>query len=416
MMLMHYFTQAKWMITSHQDKTSAADTSIGFDYQFYYFFYLILELRFGESIGFEVKDDIHIDFADGTTELIQIKHSVQTTSGGEPINLTELSGDLWKTLSNWSTVIKEQTDINTYLSKTRFRLVTNKANRSNQFIENLRRFQRHEMTPTEIKAYISGLSKSTSDTDLQSKIQSVLSLKKIFKDFLMKIQIDLDEDDLIDRIKNRIVEKMYITEKVDDVYNTLHSALRDKNYLDIKEGKKLVTNFADFKLQFQNCFKLGFSTSLPKRDLPVMLPENAKDQLFIRQLIDIGDVTPFNDEKIIELTTHMLKFINNYKYWEINDGLLPSQKQEFERNSQLIWKNSFERVYRKISKKFMDGVDLSTLEDEVQDAALECLDELKKQLLTLDETMLDVELSNGHFYFLTEEKSIGWHFSWKSRY
>ncbi len=112
----------------------------------------------------------------------------------------------------------------------------------------------------------------------------------------------------------------------------------------------------------------------------------------------------------------MLKFINNYKYWELNDGLLPSQKQEFERISKLIWKNSFEKVYRKISKKLMEGTDLTILEYEVKEAALECLDELKKQLLTLDETTLDVELSNGHFYFLTEEKSIGWHFSWKTRY
>jgi len=232
----------------------------------------------------------------------------------------------------------------------------------------------------------------------------------------MNINLNLDEDNLITHIKNRIVEKIYFTEKVDDVYNTLHSALRDKNYLDIKVGKKLITSFADFKLQFQNCFKVGLSSLLPKRDLPIMLPDNTKDQLFVRQLIDIGDIMPFDEEKIIEVTTHMLKFINNYKYWEVYDGLLPSQKQEFEKISKLIWKNSFERVYRKISKRFMEGVSIATLEDEIKEAALECLDEMKKQLLTLDETLLDVELSNGHFYFLTEEKSIGWHFGWKTLY
>lgn len=404
------------MVISHQDKISAANTSIGFDYQFYYFFYLILGLKLGESIGFEVKDDLHIDFTDGITELIQTKHTVQTTSDGLPINVTELSGDLWKTLSNWATIINEQPDKKAYLSKIRFRLVTNKASRSNQFIEKLRNFQADEMTVTEIKAYISGLTKKTEDADLKNKIRTVLSLKAALKDFLEKIKVDLDEDDLIRRIKNRINEKIYFTEKVDDVYNTLHSALRDKNYLDVKAGKKMITSFADFKLQFQNCFKVGLSTLLPKRELPLLLPENAEDQLFIRQLMDIGDIMPFDEEKIMELTTHMLKFINNYKYWEMNDGLLPSQKQDFERISRLIWKNSFEKAYRKISKTFMKGVDLTTLDEEIKESALQCLDEMKKELLTLDETILDVELSNGHFYFLTEEKSIGWHFSWKTRY
>jgi hypothetical protein len=161
---------------------------------------------------------------------------------------------------------------------------------------------------------------------------------------------------------------------------------------------------------------VGLSSVLPKRDLPILLPDDKEDQLFIRQLIDIGDIMPFDEEKIIELTIHMLKFINNYKYWELNDGLLPSQKEEFQRNSRIIWKNSFDKVYRKIYKKLFEGIDPTLIEEEIKDAALECLDEMKKQLLTLDETMLDTELSNGHFYFLTEEKSIGWHFNWQTRY
>lgn len=403
------------MITSQQEKSSAADTSVGFDYQFYYFFYLILGLKLGETIGFEVKDDIHIDFADGTTELIQTKHTVQAAASGEPINLTELSGDLWKTLSHWATVLNQQKDKKAFLSKTRFKLVTNKANSTNPFMENLLKFHKGELNVTEFKEYIKSLIGRTTDAEILKQLKLVYATSGL-KDFLNKIQLDLNEDNLIERIKNRIVEKIHFDEKAEDVYNTLHSALRDKNYLDIKAGKKLVTSFAEFSGQFRNCFKVGLSSILPKRDLPILLPENKEDQLFIRQLVDIGDIMPFDEEKIIELTTHMLKFINNYTYWEINDGLLSSQKEEFQRNSRLIWKNSFERVYRKIAKKFAEGNDLAAMEEEIKEAALECLDDMKRQLLTIDETLLDTELSNGHFYFLTEEKSIGWHFNWKIRY
>jgi hypothetical protein len=403
------------MTTSKQEMTSAADTSVGFDYQFYYFFYLILGLKLGETIGFEIKDDIHIDFANGTTELIQSKHTVQTSVSGNPINLTELSSDLWKTLSHWVDLVDEQIDRKSYLSKTWFKLVTNKSNGSNKFIQNLSAFQNNLLSLSEIKDYLKNLSGRTSDTELKKQIKRVHSAPAL-KEFLNKIKLDLNEDDLIQRIKNRIIEKIHFTEKIEDVYNSLHSALRDKNYLDVKSGKKLITTFSEFSNQFRNCFKAGLSSQLPKRDLPVLLPEKREDQLFVRQLIDIGDIMPFDDEKIIELTTYMLKFVNNYKYWEINDGLLPSQKEEFERNTRLIWKNSFDKFYRKISKKYLKGEDLLSLDDEIKDAALECLDEMKREALTLDETLLDTELSNGHFYFLTEEKIIGWHFSWKTRY
>jgi len=64
--------------SNRHEITSAAKTEIGFDYQFYYYFYLILDLRHGEKIGIEVKDDIHIDCADGDSILIQVKHTLQT--------------------------------------------------------------------------------------------------------------------------------------------------------------------------------------------------------------------------------------------------------------------------------------------------------------------------------------------------
>lgn len=403
-------------MTLQQDKTSAAQTSIGFDYQFYYFFYLIVGLKLGEKIGFEIKDDVHIDFDDGTTELIQTKHSIQKKDDGKAINLTELSSDLWKTLSNWSLILNEQTDKKVFLERTRFKLITNKSNSANPFIKNLTKFKEGKMSIKEMKDYLKSLKEKTSDPEIKKYINNTLSINAFLKEFISRIHLDLNEDDLIQRIQNRILEKIHNPQKVKDVYDSLHSALRDKNYLDIKSGKKVVTSFSDFSAQFRNCFKLGLSSKLPKRDLPFLLPENPEDQLFIKQLIDIGDVTPFDEERIIELTTHMLKFINNYKYWEVHDGLLPSQKEIFQKNSQLIWKNSFQKVYRKITKSVLDGIDLELLEEEIKEAALECLDEMRKELLTIDETNLDIELSNGHFYFLTEEKNIGWHFSWKSRY
>jgi hypothetical protein len=62
----------------HVDKTSAEDKSIGFDYQYYYFLNELLRLKSGQTAGYEVLDDVHIELADGNTLLIQLKHTVQT--------------------------------------------------------------------------------------------------------------------------------------------------------------------------------------------------------------------------------------------------------------------------------------------------------------------------------------------------
>lgn len=73
---------------SIQEQHTAGAQAIGFDYQFYCFMLLALELRHGQKVGFEVKDDVHIDKADGTTTLLQTKHSVLKSSNGAIQNLT----------------------------------------------------------------------------------------------------------------------------------------------------------------------------------------------------------------------------------------------------------------------------------------------------------------------------------------
>ncbi len=97
-------------LRNFQDKTNAEDKSIGFDYQYYYFLYLLLGLEEGQKIGIEVKDDVHIDLNDGSQVLLQLKHSIQTNTSGKVVNLTERDSDLWKTISNWVNIINDPLD------------------------------------------------------------------------------------------------------------------------------------------------------------------------------------------------------------------------------------------------------------------------------------------------------------------
>ncbi|WP_228481828.1 hypothetical protein [Stutzerimonas stutzeri] len=94
---------------SFTEQTNADTTEIGFHYQYYYFLYRLLNLKSGQSVGLEVKDDVHTDLDNETQILFQLKHTVQQNAAGYSVALTELDSDLWKTLHNWAKIISDKT-------------------------------------------------------------------------------------------------------------------------------------------------------------------------------------------------------------------------------------------------------------------------------------------------------------------
>ncbi|MQP30157.1 hypothetical protein GEO21_21980 [Sphingobacterium faecium] len=174
--------------------------------------------------------------------------------------------------------------------------------------------------------------------------------------------------------------------------------------------------FEDFNLKFAKCFRVAISTKLPIRDLPYILPDKPEQQHFIKQLIDIGDIYLSDQEDIIEYTTQMLQLLNNLKDWEENGDFLSSDREKLNKETILIQRNSFKATYRILRKKIDQGLSIPELDVEIKNSAVNLLDEMRRQILQFDETLFSVELSNGHFYLLTEEKGIGWHLDWKNRY
>lgn len=395
--------------------TSASDTSIGFDYQFYFYFYLLLDLRHSEKIGIEIKDDIHIDLANGKLILIQAKHTIQKGSSGNQINLTERDIDLWKTIGNWINVIKNETDQDKFIGNTTFQLISNKSIFKNQFIIQVIKLNNNETSVSDFKTYLQNLHSTTTDETIKGYVLSLKKIKKAtLKSFISSLKFDLNEDDLIIRIKQRLLEKIHIAEKVDDVYNNLFSELKSKEYLDIKAGKKTSISFEEFNKSFKSCFKVGLSTNLPIRNLKFIMPTKYENQLFILQLLDIGDINPSDKDEMIEYTTQMLQLHNNLKKWEEDGDLMSYELDKFNRETLAIWKNSFRSKFRVIKDQIEKGAGAD--DAEIKYKALECLDEMRKAILKIDETCLTTELSNGHFYLLTEQNNIGWHYEWKSRY
>lgn len=402
-------------ISSTQVQHTAGPQDIGFAYQFYYFMLLALELRHGQKIGFEVKDDVHIDKGDGTTILFQTKHTVIANNQGVIQNLTTLDIDLWKTLSNWADFIKSNN--NDFLNKHSFVLVTNKNEGNNQFI-NLLGVVNTDKDIDNAIIKINDLKNKTKDETLQKYMCNLISLDKTkLLSFFSKVSIETGVDDIIERVKNKILEKCVQDRFVEPIFEKLSSNFHESKYTDIKNRKNFKISFDDFKNKFGKCFQIAFQEkSLPKRELPVLLPENLENQTFIKQLIDIGEIQS-GSKYIKEYTTQMLKALNHFSFWVDENFVLPTDMDDFNKNSIQIWANEFRAKYRQIENKISSGISASDLEDDIGNLSIELVDYLRQQDLSIPSyPPIGVEFSNGHYYALSDKLEIGWHFNWKEKY
>lgn len=398
------------------EEHTAGPQSLGFDYQFYYFVYLALKLDLGQKVGFEVKDDVHIDMPDGTTVLLQTKHSVLTNASGTIQNLTDLDLDLWKTLNNWASFIKADS-IGSFLDKHSFILVTNKSNSENSFIKALKQYQEDEDFEKFWSELIE-LENKSNDKTIKKYFKTIKSIgKRKLKIFCAKLAIETGEDSIIQKIKERIFESVRQRKLVDPVFDSLISNLHVSKYLEIKNRAKFEITLDEFNEKFGKCFQPAFeSKPLPSRNIPILLPENLEEQIFIKQLLDIGEVASGSND-IRNYTTQMLKFLNDFTLWADDNYLLPTEILDFKEDSIVRWDNGFKAKYFKIKKRIEKGELIIDLEDEIQGLAIELIHQIREYNLEISGyPPLGISASNGHFYALSNSLEIGWHFDWENKY
>jgi hypothetical protein len=206
------------------DATSADKSSIGFDYQYYFFLWKILCLHPGQSAGLEYKDDVHTDLDNDIQVLYQLKHTVQKSKAtGKPSNLTSLDLDLWKTLFNWAQLIQDESagralpneQLN-FLQKTIFVLASNKSETRNNtvasFIDDITNGEIH---PSNIRDKFSQLTKDSKSKDIGKYSEKILLLSNdVLYNFFKCVKFELEQDDIIkkchDAIKSKMIEDRHI--------------------------------------------------------------------------------------------------------------------------------------------------------------------------------------------------------------
>lgn len=204
------------------DLTSADTKIIGTDYQFFYFINELLKLKRGQQLGYEVKDDVHIDLSCRKTTLIQLKHTTQKQANGETINLTELDEDLLHTINNWILVIRDENDgrksydaQKDYVKNTTFVLATNKLIDKNPFIINMKKVNGNNKNLKEFIVYLENLLKNCKGEGSKECISNILSMKReLLKEFISSIIIEVQADTIVNDIRESISNKYIRDEKI----------------------------------------------------------------------------------------------------------------------------------------------------------------------------------------------------------
>ncbi|MDX8437783.1 hypothetical protein RFN25_30740 [Mesorhizobium abyssinicae] len=399
---------------SRVDTTSAEDKSIGFDYQYYYFLDELLKLKSGQVVGLEVLDDVHVERPDGSHLLIQLKHTVQRNAQDLPINLTTMDSDLWKSLSNWCKVIIDPAEGRisipaqlAFIEKTSFLLASNKSDSDkNTVLVSSVAFKAGTKTHAELIADITSIKAQSKDTTIQGYIDDVLKLDPaVSQGFFSHLQFALGRDQAIEECKKSIAEKQIDASRIDDVFHAVDSEVRQNCFATVKAGNKITISFDEFTIRYRRHFDKARSIGLLFRKFPPVLPDNLLRQTFIKQLVDINDVSEDNIDFHTKFTTRRLHFRDNMERLIQDGDITQSDIDDLEDEACVIWEGKFLQAYS----------GQSSVGDESESARAIVAD-LRQKKLTLASQELPIAMSNGGFYDLSDRPVIGWLRNWKDRY
>lgn len=404
--------------------TKADDKLIGFEYQFFYFLLSLLKMQTGDTVGFEVKEDVHIE-NDGKITLCQLKHTIQTNSQNKPKNLTTSDIDLWKTLSLWVDIINKERDKNEFLQNAKFIFVSNKSdNDNNVFLTHFTTFQNNKVI-SNLKDFLAAYQEE-GNKNFQNKIEeynllsseekkkkenpkedekikylnNILSLDDaLLKLLFLNIEFLLDFNNIRQEIKNNIRYSKYIKSdfRVEQSYNQLIGLLKDDFYGKVSKKENVQYSEEEFAQKVSPIFEkmrsdqITFSLEIDySKDLKIL------DRVFAKQLIDIG----IEDDEIYEYDYNRLLTETNLKELQQSNEITQKDIDDLDKNTIDNWNPIHEEIYldddysHKNAKKVLlktKQIDLNLLGQQISLRAI----------------------SNGQFIRLSDIPKIGWQYNWK---
>lgn len=403
------------MTRSREEITSADLQILGFEYQHLFFMMECLNMITGEEVGYEAKDDVHKLTAKGQAHLFQLKHTVDDSAGGSPKDISVLSSELWKSLSNWAKLITDSAcgrnsiaRQRAFLSQTHFTYTTNRGTH-NDFISAVEQLQTGLLCVADFRKNIDALYKQTKSEELKNYIKNVLALKdEILEAFINRLSFRTTGADLIKTIKDKIREKMVPEEYIDDIFVEILGQIKLDFFNATSARMHQIITYSEWRLRYMPFFRKYRNTPLPLREFKPVLPAKLEQQTFIGELLEIGVIDNIEDEydDIAAWSSMYLEVRMQLEQWYEDGCITQSEKNNFHRDAINSWRNIHRQNHR------------TTKNDETLDFrnAIACFDQVLLEKLSLLEMSLGSRLSNGEFIHLAEEQLIGWKYEWRKKY
>lgn len=418
-------------INIEEKKHTVPGVIAGFVFQFYYFIYKLLIIKPGETVSFEKLDDTASELDDGVTTLYQLKHTVKNVGieDDKRVMLTNRATELWKTLDLWRKLIVGESKKNRptaeqleYIEQHEFILVVNKDVDDNKLFElcKLVRIGRADLSKVkQVLDEILSERKQNKEEILSSTNPPKRNVQKIIEDlrdfecilqFLEKVEIEVTSFDNIERKCHEHIRNMmgFPENDVAKVFKDFFTEASIDFIKEIGKGTYLEYKFEAKQERFERVFYIHRRDALDFRVEMKPFDSDFTKLTCIKQLMKVNDININHIDKIARYTSHFLSFKN--KYLELNEKSRISYEEDnnFKQDAIAFYDNEFGYVY--------DELDDSADDDKVNKKAKELLYKIRSNKLSLGSEQLTIPISNGVYYYLSDECLIGWHYDWKTHF
>lgn len=392
----------------------------GFDYQFLYFINRLLKMADKrDDVSYEKYDDVSMSSEEGLV-YFQLKHTI----GGrnqKTVNLSLRDYDLWKTLAVWIDITNKQDEDKRidFWESNSFVLVTNKNPVNNPFWMELQKYQKGEMSFDELKKFYTKVYDETGE----SKRKEVNGQKGKTTKGYIKCLIDFDYADQLLKsmsicfepdLKKEILESLELNKNiphknVEEAYQELLGMIRDKYYSDQKDS---YTREEFSKVFDRICQKYRERKFTFKRNTMTKLPPHLEDQVFIKQLMDVEDISLEDDPLIVEYTMEKFDYINSIRVATKNDDVSEEEVENVRADAVRYWRQKYKHYMGRINPD--DN-------DKIIEKASDLLNDIRDKNIYFVEKEIESYFSNGCFYYLSDKDSehepqIGWRPGWEEKY
>lgn len=397
--------------------TNAGGSVAGFIYQIYYYLYRLLTIGVDEVVSLEKFEDVGVE-KDKSKTYYQLKHTSKSTES-KVERMRDRDTDLWKTLSMWVDKIKEGRDEDeqkAWIAESDFVLLSNKSTEDNTFFNKVNAFQT-EGKWEELKSYIEEQAAKGSKDDAEEE-ENIEEKKKtirtytnnvndypMLKEFLLKVRPEFKSDDKIrEDIEYLLVNQHHFKEKnAKRLRETLYGKLAG-----MLKGGSLEFSMKSFHETFGELFVKMKERKFVVTNKACVIPDNPREQTFIKQLTDIDDYMAQTIDDIKNLTLQKLRFENDYNSaLDVSD---PDDRSNFERELKNRWNKQHKKHNKNISE--------TTPIEDVKKAAMQVVESVRDEELLFDDDKLNSDQSNGCFYYFSDgnRPKIGWRYDWKDIY